>query len=76
MAKLKVLNPFRDKIDHKTWRKPGQEIIVTDEARAKELVDRGLCAVVKGKASNKKTENPEETQQPKGEQTPETVSEE
>ena len=71
MAKLKVLNPFRDKIDHKTWRKPGQEIIVTDEARAKELVDRGLCAVVK-----KKTENPEETQQPKGEQTPETGSEE
>lgn len=76
MAKLKVLKPFRDKIDHKSWRKPGQELNITDEARCKNLVDRGLCEVVKGNASKKKTEKPEESQQPEGEQTPETGSEE
>lgn len=64
MAKLKVLKPFRDKVDKKTWYKPGQVINITDEERSNDLVKRGLCAVAKGKASDKKPEKPEETQQP------------
>lgn len=78
MAKLKVLKPFRDKEDHKTWHKPGQMINITDEARSKELVKRGLCAVAKGKASDnwpKITPRTGSEQQPEGEQAPETGSE-
>lgn len=80
MAKLKVLKPFRDKVDKKTWHKPGQVINITDEERSKDLVTRGLCAVAKGKASDKKPEKPEETQQPsneaEGNENPETGSDE
>lgn len=78
MAKLKVLKPFRDKEDHKTWYKPGQVINITDEERSKDLVKRGLCAVAKGKASDKKPEKPKGTPQPsseaEGNENPETGS--
>lgn len=63
MAKLKVLKPFRDKVDKKTWYKTGQMISIADEERAKDLVDRELCAEVKGKSS-KKAGKPEDSQQP------------
>ena len=53
MPKLKVLKPFRDKVDKKTWYKPGQMISIADEERAKDLIDRELCAEVKGKQSSK-----------------------
>ena len=79
MAKLNVLKPFRDKIDHKTWHKPGQVINITDDARAKELVKRGLCAVAKDKTPDKTSKTPKKTQQPsngaEGKENPETGSE-
>lgn len=62
MAKLKVLNPFRDKKDHKSWYKPGQMINISDEARVDDLVKRGLCAVVGAKESGKKSGKQSEQQ--------------
>lgn len=64
MAKLKVLNPFRDKKDHKSWYKPGQMINISDEARADDLVKRGLCVVVGAKESGKKSDKQAGEQQP------------
>ena len=55
MAKLKVLKPFRDKKDHKTWYKPGQTVNISDEERINDLVTRGLCAVAGGKETGKKS---------------------
>ncbi|MBQ7413825.1 MAG: hypothetical protein IJV09_00125 [Prevotella sp.] len=43
MAKLTVLTKFRDKNDHKTVYKAGKILEIGNEARAKDLVDRGLC---------------------------------
>lgn len=63
MAKLKVLKPFRDKKDHKTWYKPGQTINISDEARINDLVMRGLCAVTDGKGLGKKSGKQGDAQQ-------------
>lgn len=64
MPKLKVLKPFRDKVDKKTWYKPGQMISIADEERAKDLIDRELCAEVKGKPSKKATDKEALEEQP------------
>lgn len=50
--KLKVVKGFRDKFDHSVRYQPGTVIDIEDEARAKDIVARGL-----GKAVNEpKTE--------------------
>lgn len=64
MAKLKVLKPFRDKKDHKTWYKPGQTVNISDEERINDLVTRGLCAVAGGKETGKKSGKQDNAQQP------------
>lgn len=46
--KVKVLNKFRDKYDHVTTYTPGMILDVKDEARAKDLTDRGLVKEFKG----------------------------
>lgn len=66
MAKLKVLKTFRDKVDHKTWYKTGQEINIADAERSEDLVTRGLCVEVKGKTSGKNTKKSGTEQQPTG----------
>ena len=46
--KVIVKKTFRDKDDHVTEYGPGTVLEVKDEARARSLVERGLCAEFKG----------------------------
>lgn len=46
--KVKVLNTFRDKNDHVTMYNSGSILEVNDEARAKDLISRGLVKEFKG----------------------------
>lgn len=59
MARLRVRKAFVDKYDHKVAYKPGQVITIEDPEREKDLVERGLCTVVKGKTSGNNEDNPE-----------------
>lgn len=45
--KLKVLKEFRDKFDGVTIYKAGTTVEFDDEVRCQDLVERGLCEVVK-----------------------------
>lgn len=47
--KLKVTSIFKDKIDHETIYDVDTIIEVQDEARAADLIERGLCKEFKGK---------------------------
>lgn len=44
--KLRVLKPFRDKFDHSVRYKPGAILDIEDEARAKDIIARGLGKAV------------------------------
>lgn len=46
VAKLKVLKPFRDKLDHKTSYPNGSILETNDPDRVNDLVKRGLAEVV------------------------------
>ena len=48
--KLTVKKIFRDKVDHVTVYAEGTILEVNDKERAKDLVERGLCAKYEGKA--------------------------
>lgn len=67
MARLRVKEPFVDKYDHKVAYKPGQVITIEDPEREKDLVERGLCTVVKGKTSGNKEDKLEDAQKASGE---------
>ena len=62
MARLRVREPFVDKYDHKVAYTPGQVITIDDPEREKDLVERGLCTVVKGKTSGNKEDKTEDAQ--------------
>lgn len=64
MARLRVREPFVDKYDHKVAYKPGQVITIEDPEREKDLVERGLCTVVKGKTPGNKEDKAEDAQKP------------
>lgn len=59
VAKLKVLKPFRDKLDHKTSYPNGSILETNDPDRVNDLVKRGLAEVVAIEA--KGTDNGGET---------------
>lgn len=67
MARLRVKKPFVDKYDHKVAYKPGQVITIEDPEREKDLVERGLCTVVKGNTSGNKEDKLEDAQKASGE---------
>lgn len=52
--KLRVITTFRDKVDHKTVYKPGKQIEINDEQRARDLIDRGLAVEVAPRVSGSK----------------------
>lgn len=43
MRKVKILNEFRDKVDHETIYRPGQVVETFDNERAESLIARGLA---------------------------------
>ena len=72
--KLKVLKEFRDKFDGVTIYKAGTTVEFDDEVRCQNLVERGLCEVVKG-PSKKTAEAPQKAEAP-AEETSEVPAEE
>ena len=72
--KLKVLKEFRDKFDGVTIYKAGTTVEFDDEVRCQNLVERGLCEVVKG-PSKKTAEAPQKAEAP-AEETSEVSAEE
>ncbi|WP_418981722.1 hypothetical protein [Alistipes sp.] len=69
--KLKVLVPFRDKIDHKTWYKVGDTLVTDDIDRINQNIKRGLCEVVSPDngetVSEAEAESAQEKEQPAAE---------
>ena len=72
--KLKVLKEFRDKFDGVTIYKAGTTVEFDDKVRCQNLVERGLCEVVKG-PSKKTAEAPQKAEAP-AEETSEVPAEE
>lgn len=72
--KLIVKTLFRDKTDHVTEYAPDTVLEVQDEARAQDLVERGLCAVYNGKKKAavvlSAPESPEQSESPECSETP------
>lgn len=54
--KLRVVNTFCDKMDHKTIYEAGMQIEIGDEQRARDIIDRGLAVEVKSPADTPATE--------------------
>lgn len=62
--KLKVLVPFRDKIDHKTQYRPSDTLSTDDVSRANDLIRRGLCELVSPDNGETETESGVKPEQP------------
>lgn len=55
--KIKIVKAFRDKFDHDVRYQPGAVIDIEDEARAEDIIARGLGKAVTERKTNKNSKS-------------------